>query len=205
MKKHFALLCLFALAGCGALKSAEPQQVMYSLRPVAATESPAIGERVVLEIVKPTVPPGFDRDRIALYLNGGNRLDYFASARWSSTLDELIQTVTARTAANLYPNVVANASEQNVSAQYRLQLKINEFQPIYEAAATSNPRLISNIEFTLISLPDEKILTSFVMGREGTASSNRLETITLGLEKMLQEIERDAFSRLEPWLKAPIL
>jgi uncharacterized lipoprotein YmbA len=205
MKKIIPLFALFLLTACGSFKSTEPQQMLYTLRPAPATEAPAIGQRVVVEVVRPTVPPGFDRDRIALYLNGGNRLDYFAGSRWSSTLDELIQTFTVRTASNLYPNVVANASEQNVSAQYRLQMKVNEFQPVYQGTATSNPRLVTNIEFTLIDLPEETILTSFTMGREGTATSNRLETITVGLEKMLQEIERDAFARLEPWLKTPTL
>ena len=208
MIKFLPLLALALLAGCGSLKSTEPQQTIYSLRPLPATEQEGLnvmGLARVIEIMKPTMPPGMERDRIALYLNNGSKLDYYAGYRWSSTLDEVIQNFTRRTAANTLPNVVAVISEQAVDAQFRLQMKVNEFQPVYAGEATDNPRLITNIEFTLISLPDEKILTSFTMGREGTATSNRLDVITAGLEKMLQDIEKDAFTRLEPWLKNPTL
>lgn len=208
MMKYIPLIALIFVAGCGALKSTEPQQTIYSLRPLAATQPEGLnvmGIARVVEIMKPTMPPGMERDRIALYLNGGSKLDYYAGYRWSAALDEVIQNFTRRTATNSLPNVVAVISEQAVDAQFRLQTKVNEFQPVYASDATSNPRLITNLEFTLISLPDEKILTSFTMGREGTATSNRLDVITAGLEKMLQDIEKDAFARLEPWLKNPTL
>lgn len=208
MMKFLPVLALVLLTGCGGFKSTEPQQTIYSLRPLPATEAESLnvmGIARVIEIMKPTMPPGMERDRIALYLNNGSKLDYYAGYRWSSTLDEVIQNFTRRTATNSLPNVVAVISEQAVDAQFRLQMKVNEFQPVYASDAQSNPRLITNIEFTLISLPDEKILTSFTMGREGTANSNRLDVITAGLEKMLQDIEKDAFIRLEPWLKNPTL
>lgn len=208
MKKFLSLLALVLVASCSTLKSSEPQATIYSLRPLPPAQTEGLnvlGIARVVEIMKPTMPPGFERDRIALYLNNGSKLDYFAAARWSSTLDEVIQNFTRRTATNQLPNVVAVISEQAVDAQFRLQTKVNEFQPVYEGDAKSNPRLITNIEFTLISLPDEKILSSFTMGREGRATSNRLDVITAGLEKMLQDIEKDAFIRLEPWLKNPTL
>jgi len=46
---------------------------------------------VMIVVPKPELPPGLDTERIALYLDQGHRLDYYADARWSARLDELLQ------------------------------------------------------------------------------------------------------------------
>ncbi len=206
MKNFIAIAVLLMLTGCSTsqlLTSSEPQKTIYSLRPVEAVGEPSGQVARVLEIALPSVPPGMDRDRIALYLADGQKLDYYAGAQWSSTLDVLVQNVTRRTASSVLPYVVAITPDQGITPNYRLQLKINEFQPVYGVDTSTSPIVKANIEFTLIQLPSDKIVTSFTLSKETQVSDNRLDLITLGLENLLQDIEHEGFLKMDEKLRNP--
>ncbi len=197
---------MLALTGCSTsnlLQSTEPQQTIYTLRPVEPTgESSDVLARV-LEISVPSVPPGMEQNRIALFLDDGQKLDYYAGARWSSSLDHIVQEFTRRTAGATLPYIVAVTPDQGIEADYRLQIKINEFQPVYsKGASNSAPFLKASVEFTLIRLPSDQIVSSFTLSRNVEAQENRLDVITLGLESLLREIERDAFAKIDKKLQA---
>jgi ABC-type uncharacterized transport system auxiliary subunit len=193
-----AVLALGACSTGELLTSKEPQQTIYSLRTAALSGEPQPSSPArIIEISHPSLPPGMDRDRIALYTHNGQKLDYYASVRWSSTLGEVLQNFTRRTAGTVLPYVIAVTPDQNIDANYRLQIKVNEFQPIYGTDLNAAPVLEVSIEFTLIALPTDTVVGNFTLSKRGTASSNRLDTVTAGLEKMLQEIERDAFVKMD--------
>lgn len=201
-----AFACALLLSGCSTselLKSTEPQQTIYTLRPVEPSGQGSSATARVVEITAPSLPPGMDSDRYALFFDDGQKLDYYASARWSSTLDHIVQDVTRRSASAVLPYVVAITSGQGVDPDYRLQLKVNEFQPVYGTDSNAAPLLKASIEFTLVSIPSDKIVSSFTLTKQEVAAENRLDIITLGLERMLQDIEREAFTKLDPKLRAP--
>lgn len=196
----------FLLPACSTselLKSTEPQQTIYTLRPVASSGQGSAATARVVEIAAPSLPPGMESDRYVLFLDDGQKLDYFAAARWSAGLDQILQDVTRRSASAVQPYIVATTPGQGVDPDYRLQLKVNEFQPVYGADSMAAPTLKVSIEFTLVSVAEDKIVSSFTLTRHDAASENRLDVITLGLEHMLQEIEREAFMKLDPKLRAP--
>ena len=201
-----AILFLTALTGCSTgnlLKSTEPQQTIYSLRPVELTGATSDVMARILEISVPSVPPGMEQDRIALSLDNGQKLDYYAGARWSSSLEHVMQEFTRRTAGASLPYIVAVTPDQGIAADYRLQIKINEFQPVYAAGSTGGaPYLKASIEFTLIRLPADQIVSSFTLSRNFEAQENRLDAITLGLESLLREIEHEAFLKIDKKLQA---
>lgn len=200
-----ALVCTVFVAGCstaGVLKSTEPQQTVYTLRPVEPVGAPSNIPARVLEIATPALPPGMDTDRIALFLANGQKLDYYAAARWSAPLRRIMQDVTRRNAAAVLPYVVAVTPEQGMDANFRLQVKVNEFQPVYETDANGVPLLNVNVEFALVRANSDKLVSSFILSKEERANDNKLDAITLGLERMLQDIEREAFTRLDETLRA---
>lgn len=204
MKKIVVLGLSVFLAGCaggGILTSTEPPQTIYALRALNGAEASEGGPARVVEIAKPNLPPGFETDRIALYLNKGRTLDYYSGARWPDIFDIVIQDFTRQTAGNTLPYIVATLPNQNQSADYRLNLKVNEFQPVYGENASAPPELVLDAEFTLVVLPKEKIVQSFRLTRRTMAASNNLEAIAAGLEKMLQDVEGEAFGRLDARLK----
>lgn len=191
------VLCISPLAACGGLlQSTAPQETIYTLRPVPRTDAPAIDQARVVEVMKPAVPPGFETDRIALYTNGGQKLDYYSASKWTTLIDDVIQNFTRRTMSTILPSVVTTIPAESLMADFRLQLKVNEFQAVYDAGLDTPPRLVTDLEFTLISLPEERIVRSFSLGKTGVATSNRLDVIAAGLEKMLQELQAEAFTKM---------
>lgn len=203
MKIILPLLSVLMLGACagGFLQSTAPKNTIYSLRPADLAPSTTSGKAVVIEIAKPTVPPGFETERIALLMGEGRTLDYFSGATWPDLLDTVMQDFTRRTAGNILPYVVTTAPAQPVHADYRLEVKVNEFQAVYGDNSTSPPRLMVDMEFTLVSLPDERIVRNFSLARSGMAASNNLEAIAAGLESMLQDVQAEAFNKLNTDLR----
>jgi ABC-type uncharacterized transport system auxiliary subunit len=204
-KAILALLMAASLSGCSTsdlLKSTEPQQTIYSLRPVQSTGETSSALARVLEISTPSVPPGMEQDRIALFLDNGQKLDYYAGARWSSSLEHIVQEFMRRSAGAALPYIVAVTPDQDIGADYRLQIKVNEFQPVYTTGTNEAPFLKVNVEFTLIRLPGDQIVRSFTLYRDKKAAENSLDAIALGLEKLLQEIAREAFTKIDQKLQA---
>lgn len=209
MMRNFvlSLMTVTALAGCSTsslLKSTEPQTTTYALQPLQASGGEHTGAARVVEISRPTVPPGFQTERIALYLEGGRKLDYYSGAEWPDMLDSVLQEVTRRSLTNALPYAVAMAPAQAIDPDFRLQTKINDFQPVYASDAGDTPVLKVSVEFTLIALPSEKIVSSFTLSDEQSAQSNRLDVIAEGLEKMLQDIEGQAFGKLDAYMRAKL-
>ena len=207
MKIHIitALILTALISGCSTsnlLTSTEPQQTIYTLRPVSPMGAPSNIAARVVEIASPSLPPAMDGERIALHLNNGQKLDYYASARWSASLGFIIQDFTRRSASAVLPYVVAVTSDQQIDADYRLQIKVNEFQPVYKEDITAAPLLKVNVEFTLIRLPSDQIVSSFTLAKQDQLQENRLDQITVGLERLLQEIQQEAFTKIDSRLTA---
>lgn len=196
----FALCAVLIVTGCSAsslLVSQEPQQTIYTLRPVAEQAAPSDALARIVEIPHPSVPPGMERNRIALHFDHGQKLDYYAGALWAAPFEDILQNFTRRTASQILPYVVAVTPGQNLEAQYRLQIKVNDFQPIYGTDMKAAPLLLASLEFTLVSLPQDKIVSSFTLSQQMPTDSNRLDVIVAGLESMLQTIENEAFEKID--------
>jgi len=85
-------------------------------------------------VIRPRVRAGLDTDRIAA-LYPDRRLEYFADARWSGPLDEVIQQLVVQqfhATANLR-NVSVEASV--FASNYWLEIEVADFQAEYSAGA----------------------------------------------------------------------
>jgi cholesterol transport system auxiliary component len=176
-----ALLCAcLALAGCtGSLfqsKAVPPSIYMLSAHATPA-QSPVAAD---LAVMRPRLRAGLDTDRIAV-LYPDKRLDYFADARWSGPLDEVVQDLAVQAFAG-------NGRLRNVSAEgsafssgYWLELQVDDFQAQY--AAAGGPPII-HVRFTarLGTAGDRKILGSFQATADRVAADNRLTAIVDAFE-----------------------
>lgn len=207
MKKLIPAICAaILLSGCAStfLKSDEAPVAIYSLRPMDKVETLSAGSQSlskVLEIQRPSLPPGFDTARIGMYLENGRRLDYYAAAKWPTALDETLQEFTAQNARKTFPNLIVINPGSGVDADYLLQIKVNDFQPVYASGAQNAPLLVASISFTLLALPEENIVTSFTVEQQVQAEANNLGVITAGLETLLQSVERKAFETIAQKIK----
>lgn len=194
-------LAVLLLSGCAGklLQSNEPTANIYSLhegRNITAASISSNALTKTLEIQRPALPPGFDTARIGMYLENGRRIDYYSGARWASPLDEVLQEFTIQTARKTLPRAIVASPGQAIDSDYRLQIKVNEFQPVYSAGPDQAPVLMAGLTFTLLSMPNEKIITSFTIDQQEVAQSNTLGSVTAGLEHLLQSVEAKAFETI---------
>ena len=205
IKTPFLLsLTALALTGCSPTKlltTDEPRQTIYALRGQVSEPSGYTGPSKIVEIAHPTLPIGFERSRIAFYMDDGRKLDYYASANWPGPLDGVLEEFTHRMLAATLPAIITVSPTQPVDADFRLQTRVIDFQPVYGSSFDAAPLLQTRIEFTLVALPSEKIVSSFTLQNETQASSPRRDVIISELEAQLQAIESEAFVKLAPHLK----
>jgi ABC-type uncharacterized transport system auxiliary subunit len=182
-------ICGCATACTGSLfrsKAVPPSIYMLSAPPgtnaassgSAAAPAPlAVG----LAVLKPRVRAGLDTDRIAV-LYPDRRLDYFADARWSGPLDDVVQDLAVQAFRNgaRLQNVSSDAS--TFASGYWLEIEIADFQAEYASAGdppTINVRLLARVA----SAGDRNILGSFTAAARQTATDNRLTAIVDAYER----------------------
>jgi cholesterol transport system auxiliary component len=174
-------LCLAACTGSLFQSKAVPPAV-YLLSPIAgspagdpaAPEAPKIA--VDLAILKPRLRPGLESDRIAV-LYPDRHLDYFAGARWSGPLGEVLQDLAVqefRNHANLRSVSAADASM--FASAYWLEIEVADFQAQYASAATV-PTVHVHFLARLGSSADRRILAQFEANAQQPAAENRLSAI----------------------------
>jgi cholesterol transport system auxiliary component len=175
-----ALLCACTVpSGCtGSLfKSKAVPPSVYLLSAHAAPAQSAVAAD--LTVMRPRLRAGLDTDRIAV-LYPDKRLDYFADARWSGPLDEVVQDLTVQAfAGGGLRNVSADGSA--FASGYWLEVQVDDFQAEY-AASGSPPTVHVRFTARLGTAGDRKILGSFQASADQAASDNRLTAIVDAFE-----------------------
>jgi cholesterol transport system auxiliary component len=142
-----------------------------------------------LAVLKPRIRAGLDTDRIAV-LYPDRRLDYFADARWSGPLDDVMQDLAVqafRSGARLR-NVSSDASA--FTSGYWLEIEVADFQAEYASAGvppTINVRLLARVA----RAGDRNVLGSFTAGARQTAADNRLTAIVDAYERAVNSALAD--------------
>jgi ABC-type uncharacterized transport system auxiliary subunit len=183
LTKRTVVLPAICLAACGSLfqsKAAPP--VLYLLSPIAASAAPgasAAGPAPVvpadLTILKPKVRPGLESDRIAV-LYPDRHLDYFAGARWSGPLAEVLQDL-AVAVFRAHAGVRSVGGDASMFASaYWLEIEVADFQAEYTSAATP-PTVHVRFLARLGSSGSRRILGQFEANARQPAAENRLSAI----------------------------
>lgn len=189
------LLLPLLAAGCSGMKSSQPPATIYMVHAAGCTAAPVLSKGV-LSIPEPEMPAGFDTERIALYLAGGRRLDYFAGAAWPDHLGKMLQQVILQT-----PCDIATATPDTANAATAtLYVKVNDFEPVYAGGPKATPVLKVSMRFRLTSGDRELPLADFTVQQTGDAPANTLTGVTQGLETLSQAVLAQAFAQLEPRL-----
>jgi cholesterol transport system auxiliary component len=179
VKYLLMMISSLALAACGGslFQSKAPPPAVYLLSVSAAPGGAEIP--VDLAVLKPRVQTGLDTDLIAA-LYPDRRLDYFAGARWSGRLGEMVQDLALqafRTRANLR-NVHAGVSA--FGGCCRLEIDVADFQAEYPANLGPGDMAAPTIHVRLWGLvggTDRRVLSRFEADVRQPASDNRLAAI----------------------------
>jgi ABC-type uncharacterized transport system auxiliary subunit len=178
------LLLTLALTGCGGsffqTKATPPALYLLS---ATATTAAAAAPRIPanLAVLRPRVRAGLDTDRIAA-LYPDRRLEYFADARWSGPLDEVIQQLVVQqfhATANLR-NVSVEASV--FAGNYWLEIEVADFQAEYSAAAAP-PVVHVHFLARVGTSADRHMLAVFDANAQVAATDNRMSAIVDGYNR----------------------
>jgi ABC-type uncharacterized transport system auxiliary subunit len=170
-------LCLSACTGSLFQSKATPPTAYLLSAGLASPRDglPAAEIPVDLAVLKPKARAGLDSDRIAV-LYPDRRLDYFADARWSGSLGEVLQDLVVQefhSRANL--RTVSGDASVFASA-YWLEIEVTDFQAEYASAATA-PTVHVHFLARLGSSGDRHILGQFAANAQQPAAENRLSSI----------------------------
>jgi cholesterol transport system auxiliary component len=182
-------VCACAAACTGSLfqsKVVPPSTYLLSISPgtgaaVLPAAAPASPMNADLAVLKPRVRAGLDTDRIAV-LYPDRRLDYFADARWSGPLDDVVQDLAVQAFRNgaRRGNVSSDASA--FASGYWVEIEIADFQAEYASAGappTINVRLMARVA----SAGDRIVFGSFAAVALQAATDNRLTAIVDAYER----------------------
>jgi len=130
------MLSMLSLAGCGGslFRSHAPATTTYQLS--VAPHAAAAPIEADLAVLGPHVRGGLDNDRIAA-LYPDRRLDYFAAARWSAPLDEMLLDLTLQAFRGMavLRNVDTDASA--FASGYWLEIDVVDFQAEYPQTSSA--------------------------------------------------------------------
>lgn len=168
-----AVGCLAACTGSLFQSKAAPPTI-YLLSAAAVPAGTAAEIPIDLRILKPRVRTGLETDRIAV-LYPDRRLDYFADARWTGPLAEVLQDLAVQE-FHARGNLRTVSGDASVFASaYWLEIEVADFQAEYTSGAAPTVR----VQFLarLGSSGDRRILGQFVASAQQPARENRLTAI----------------------------
>jgi cholesterol transport system auxiliary component len=178
---YLYVVSVLALAACsGSLfQSKTPPPSVYLLSAKAVPSGAEIIP-VDLAVLKPRVRTGLDTDLIAA-LYPDRRLDYFAGARWSGPLDEVVQDLALQAFRGRarFRNVHADASA--FGSGYWLEIDVADFQAEYftdrGAAGGGAPTVHVHLIGRVGNSSDRRILGRFEADQRQPATDNRVTAI----------------------------
>jgi len=174
-----ALAFIFLAACTGSLfqsKVAPPTVYMLSAGAgSAASATPADEIPIDLAILKPRLRPGLETDRIAT-LYPDRHLDYYAGARWSGPLSEVLQDLAVQEFRSRAHLRTVSGDASVFGSAYWLEIDVTDFQAEYTSAAGA-PTVRVHFLARLGRSGDRSILGQFTASAQQPAAENRLGAI----------------------------
>lgn len=202
-----ALLALPLAACTGSLfKTNVAPPTLYLLSagnadPKPASDAPAAALSADLAVLKPRVRAGLDTDRIAA-VYPDRHLDYFADARWSGPLDEVIQDLVVQVFHSRagMRNVSGDASA--FSSAYWLELTVTDFEAEYQDGGGA-PTVRVHLQARIGSSAERRIIARFEADATKSAAANRMTAIVAAYNEAANEALMQLAARSSQALAAP--
>ena len=143
--------------------------------PAPSASAPVPALSADLAVLKPRVRAGLDTDRIAA-VYPDRHLDYFADARWSGPLDEVIQDLVVQVFHSRagMRNVSGDASA--FASAFWLELTVTDFEAEYQAGGGS-PSVRVHLQARIGSSAERRIIARFEADAVKPAAANRMTAI----------------------------
>jgi cholesterol transport system auxiliary component len=162
-------------AGARAPAAGAPSGAAAAAAAAPTAAVPVADIPVDLAVLKLKVRAGLETDRIAV-LYPDRRLDYFADARWSGPLGEVLQDVAVQEFHSRGRLRTVSGDASVFASEYWLEIEVADFQAEYGSAAgapTVHVRLLARLG----RADDRRILGQFEASAQQPATENRLSAI----------------------------
>jgi ABC-type uncharacterized transport system auxiliary subunit len=177
MKSIALAMTALVLTACfGGLERNAPVPAVYRLAAPAIPGGPAIGADLL--VLRPVVAPGLRTDRVANSW-AGNRIDYYAGARWSGEVGPVVQDALVqafRTAGRLR---TVEGDPGRFLATHVLDIEVTRFEADYAAGAVPVARV--TLTATVARYDNRKALVTTTVAAETAAGANTLSTVVAAL------------------------
>jgi cholesterol transport system auxiliary component len=161
-------------------KSSAPATSTYLLSVKGEAQAGAVAIPADLTVLMPRVRTGLDNDRIAA-LYPDRRLDYYAAARWSGPLDEVVQDLALQAFHGRFRNVGTDTSAFN--GGYWLEIEVVDFQAEYTGSAPdAGPTVHVHLLARVGTGGDRRVLGEFEADARQSAAQNRLAAVVAAYE-----------------------
>lgn len=173
------------LGGCGGLlRSTAPAEQTYRLR-AAVPAAVAAPLPVTLQLLPVAVQPGLDTVRIAL-VQPGNRLDWYAGARWAGPLGDVAAALLAQSLrdSGRFARVASDAAAMD--ADLALAVTVRRFEAEQSGEGTV-PVAQVRLECTVSNLATHRQIGAFTAQAQVPAQQNRLGAVVAALEQAAQQ------------------
>jgi cholesterol transport system auxiliary component len=165
-------------------KSSAPPTSTYMLSVKAEAEAGAVAIPADLTVLMPRVRTGLDNDRIAA-LYPDRRLDYYAAARWSGPLDEVVQDLALQAFHGRFRNVGTDSSAFN--GGYWLEIEVVDFQADYTGSAPgAGPTAHVQLRARVGNGGDRRVIGEVEADARQAAADNRLGAVVAAYEAAAQ-------------------
>jgi ABC-type uncharacterized transport system auxiliary subunit len=148
--------------------------------PSLAPSGAVAAQLPALQVLRPIAAPGLDDDHITL-LREGQKLDFYAGARWAGPLPEVIGQVAveALRARGAFRAVLGDGAA--FAAEQSLQLEIVRCTAVY--AGSGAPEVQVKLVASFGRRDDRRLLATQVLEAKAQASENRLGAVAAAYER----------------------
>lgn len=195
-----AILLAMTLTGCGSFfQSDQPAPNLYILNSLVAPEEHYVPEATpsgTIYIETPTLPPGYDTERIVV-VKAGRELDYLAGAEWSGQLSEVLQSYLRESYENRLPLGSVVEEKMRQEADTILSVTVRAFDIMYFDYDTEEPpQVFVQMVFALYDRNTDQLLDKIVATQVIELQENSVRKIVAALEGALADVTEESLNRL---------
>jgi ABC-type uncharacterized transport system auxiliary subunit len=181
MNRFTTILAVALLVGCsGGLERDAPEPAVYVLGAAQAGAGTTVLMPVDLAVLQPVLAPALATERIATRWPG-NRIDYYAGARWGGDAGQVVQSALVESLRGTGNYRTVEADPGRFRPTHVLGLEVSRLEADYTGGEVPTAKVAMTA--TLARHPDRRTLASWTVRAEQPAAANTLGAVTAALDE----------------------
>lgn len=189
MRQFWMPIVMLMLITACSMSSNEPITQTYRLTPELTPMVQPVEAH--LKVARPEVSPELNGGRIVLHIEP-HRMDHYAAASWPDNLPDYLLAVLVHQLGRAGLVRSTGRGSQSGTPNYKLVLRVLDFQPVYQKTTQGIPEIVMAMELTLLRSRGQTPVFHEHFRYRSPATGERMSDIIQGLntafETLLQEM-----------------